>query len=154
MNYKITAILTSQPEGGYTVTCEELPELLSEGNTVDQVIKNVTDAFAATLEMYADLGRSLPQNIQTTPGSTPTEDNTLQLVVVISESEMKRKTSKKRLKEIQDFYQSLGLDSEQSKYFTPLTTLPEPTEQERPIVFIESGISSDSHGDFPNAGLE
>ena len=57
-------ILTPQPEGGYTVTCEELPELLTEGDSVDEALENVEDAFAATLELYEDLGYSLPKNIQ------------------------------------------------------------------------------------------
>ena len=154
MNYKITAILTGQQEGGYTVTCEELPELLTEGNSVDDALENVKDAFAATLELYEDLGRSLPESIQTAPRSTPTEDSTLQLVAVISQSEMKLKPSKKRLKEIQEVYRSMGLNPEQLKYFSPLTPLPQPVEQEQPIIFIESGISSDSYGDFEDAGLE
>ncbi len=67
MYYKITAILTEQPEGGYTVTCEELPELLTEGNSVEEALKNVEDAFAATLELYEDFGHSLPGSIQVSP---------------------------------------------------------------------------------------
>ena len=57
-------ILTGQPEGGYVVTCEELPELLTDGNSVDDALNNVEDAFAATLELYEDLGRPLPEGIQ------------------------------------------------------------------------------------------
>ena len=64
MNYKVTVILTPQPEGGYTVTCEELPELVTEGDSVDEALNNVLDAFTATLELYEDLGRSLPESIQ------------------------------------------------------------------------------------------
>ena len=64
MYYRITVILTPQPEGGYTVTCEELPELITEGDSVDEALENVEDAFAATLELYEDFGRSLPESIQ------------------------------------------------------------------------------------------
>ncbi len=64
MNYQLTVILTPQPEGGYTVTCDELPELLTEGDSVDEALENVKDALAATLELYADLERSLPQSIR------------------------------------------------------------------------------------------
>ena len=67
---------------------------------------------------------------------------------------MKRKLSKKRLKEIQDVYRSMGLTPEQLKHFNALHTLSKQTKQNRPIVFLESGISSDSHGDFQNGGLE
>ena len=65
-------ILTPQPEGGYTVTCEELPELLTEGDSVDEALENVEDAFAATLELYEDLGYSLPKNIQVSDKEGPT----------------------------------------------------------------------------------
>ena len=64
MHYKVTVILTPQPEGGYTVTCDELPELVTEGDSVDESLDNVVDAFAATLELYEDLARSLPEGIQ------------------------------------------------------------------------------------------
>ena len=71
MHYRITVILTEQPEGGYTVTCEELPELLTEGDSVDEALNNVEDAFAATLEIYADFGHSLPEGIQIPEAETP-----------------------------------------------------------------------------------
>ena len=72
VKYRITVILTPQPEGGYTVTCEELPELLTEGDSVDEALENVEDAFAATLELYEDLGYSLPENIQVSDEEVPT----------------------------------------------------------------------------------
>ena len=65
-------ILTPQPEGGYTVTCEELPELLTEGDSVDRALENIEDAFAATLELYEDLGCSLPEAIQFSNEEVPT----------------------------------------------------------------------------------
>ena len=34
---QITVILEEQPEGGYTVTCKELPELVTEGDSIDEV---------------------------------------------------------------------------------------------------------------------
>ncbi len=64
MNYKIPLILEPQPEGGYTVTSPLLPELVTEGDTVDEAMSNVKDALAAVVEAYQDLGRSLPKNAQ------------------------------------------------------------------------------------------
>ena len=64
MNYKIPLILAPQPEGGYTVTSPVLPELITEGDTVDEALANVRDALAAVVEAYADLGRPLPRNAQ------------------------------------------------------------------------------------------
>ncbi len=53
------------------VTCEELPELLTQGDSVDEALENVTDAFSATLELYEDFGRSLPDCIQIIDKDTP-----------------------------------------------------------------------------------
>ena len=71
MQYKIPLILTPQPDGGYTVTSPLLPELVTEGDTVDQALNNVKDALAAVIETYDDLGRSLPQNAQVSDAAGP-----------------------------------------------------------------------------------
>jgi antitoxin HicB len=62
MFYKIPLILTPQPEGGYTVTSPLLPELIKEGDSLEEALENVKDALAAVIEIYEDLGKSLPQN--------------------------------------------------------------------------------------------
>ncbi len=62
MHYKIPLILTPQPEGGYTITSPLLPELVTEGDSVEEALANVKDALAAVVETYQDLGRSLPGN--------------------------------------------------------------------------------------------
>ncbi len=64
MLYKIPLILEPQPEGGFTVTCPILPELVTEGDTVEDVLVNVQDALQAVIETYQDLGRSLPSSLQ------------------------------------------------------------------------------------------
>ena len=71
MNYKIPLILSPQPEGGYTVTSPLLPELVTEGDTIDEALVNVKDALAAVVEAYQDLGRSLPKNAQIQDASGP-----------------------------------------------------------------------------------
>ena len=63
--YRISVILTPEPEGGYTVTCRELPELITYGDSFEKVWDNVADAFVATLELYQDMGRELPDCIRT-----------------------------------------------------------------------------------------
>jgi len=60
MFYKIPLVLTPQPEGGYTVTSPLLPELVTEGDSLDEALENVKDALAAIIEIYQDLGRALP----------------------------------------------------------------------------------------------
>ncbi len=63
VHYQLTVILDYQPEGVYTVTCKELPELLTEGETIDEALDNAVDAFIATLEIYEELGKELPKSI-------------------------------------------------------------------------------------------
>ena len=58
---RIPLVFTPQPEGGFTVTSPALPELLTEGDTLDEAYANVQDALAAVIELYEDQGRSLPQ---------------------------------------------------------------------------------------------
>ncbi len=63
MLYKVPLVLTPQPEGGYTVTSPVLPELVTEGDTVDEALENVRDALAAVIEAYQDMNRQLPATI-------------------------------------------------------------------------------------------
>ena len=58
MNYKIPLVLSPQPEGGFTVSSPVVPELVTEGDTVDEAISNAKDALAAVIEAYADTGRT------------------------------------------------------------------------------------------------
>jgi len=68
---KVPLILHPQPEGGYTVTSPLLPELVTEGDTVHEAIANVEDALAATVELYEDTGRQLPEAIRLPVGESP-----------------------------------------------------------------------------------
>ncbi len=58
---RVPLVFTPQPEGGYTVTAPVLPELLTEGDTLEEAQANVQDAFEAVKEIYAEEGRSLPR---------------------------------------------------------------------------------------------
>lgn len=60
MFYKIPLILTPQPEGGWTVTSPLLPELVTEGDSLEEALENVKDALSAVIEIYEDLGKPLP----------------------------------------------------------------------------------------------
>jgi antitoxin HicB len=64
MLYKIPLLLSPQPEGGFTVTSPLLPELITEGDTVEEALENVRDALAAVVEAYEELGRALPTNMR------------------------------------------------------------------------------------------
>ena len=62
--YKVPLLLEPQPEGGYTVTGPLLPELVTEGTTLDEALKHVKDALAAVVEIYEDLGQPLPAGLR------------------------------------------------------------------------------------------
>ena len=64
MRCKLTLILEEQPEGGFTITCQELPELITECDSLDDIKEVVTDAFYAVVELYDHQQRSLPEEIQ------------------------------------------------------------------------------------------
>ena len=62
--YKLPLVLEPQPEGGYTILCRTIPELVTEADTLDEVQANVADALAALLELYTDTGRPVPASLQ------------------------------------------------------------------------------------------
>ncbi|MCD5412093.1 MAG: type II toxin-antitoxin system HicB family antitoxin [Thermodesulfovibrionales bacterium] len=68
--YKLPLILEPQPEGGYTITCPILPDLITEADNLNEVIPNVADALTALIEAYEDLNKPLPEVLQEiTPNS-------------------------------------------------------------------------------------
>lgn len=62
--YKLPVVLDPQPEGGYTVTCPLIPELVTEGDSVREALQNANDALTAIIEAYKDLNRPLPAALQ------------------------------------------------------------------------------------------
>lgn len=73
MLYKIPIILTPEAEGGFTVTSPVLPELITGGDTTEEILENVADAFRVVLEIYEDDGRPLPASIIPTDVAAPIE---------------------------------------------------------------------------------
>ena len=63
MIHRIPWLFVPQPEGGYTVTSRVLPELITEGDSLEEAQANVRDAFEAVVELYTEQGRSLPASI-------------------------------------------------------------------------------------------
>jgi antitoxin HicB len=60
---RLPLVFSPQPEGGFTVTSPALPELVTEGDTLEGALANVRDALAAVLELYAEDGRPLSSGI-------------------------------------------------------------------------------------------
>ena len=71
MIVRIPLVLEPQSEGGYTVTSPLLPELITEGDTVEEALANVEDAFAAVAEIYEDRKKPLPQSIYVDEANGP-----------------------------------------------------------------------------------
>lgn len=71
MHYRLPLVFDPQPEGGYTVTSPALPELITEGDSVEDAMENARDAFAAVLEIYRDLGKSLPPELSVADSGQP-----------------------------------------------------------------------------------
>ena len=57
-------ILTPQPEGGFTVTVPELPDVVTEGDTRDQAIDMAREAIEGYLETVANLGYPIRRGIR------------------------------------------------------------------------------------------
>jgi antitoxin HicB len=49
--YQFTAIFEKNKDGGYTVTVPSLPGCISEGDTFDEVLKNIKEAITLYLEV-------------------------------------------------------------------------------------------------------
>jgi antitoxin HicB len=56
--------LTPQPEGGYLVRSPLLPELITEGDTLEEALDNARDAFDAVLDIYESRGWALPDEVR------------------------------------------------------------------------------------------
>lgn len=69
--FKVPLVLAAQPEGGYTVTSPVLPELITEGDSLEEAVSNVRDALAAVLELYEDMNKPFPANIRQDAQETP-----------------------------------------------------------------------------------
>lgn len=67
--YKVPLVLTPQPEGGYMVTSPLLPELVTEGDSLDEAIEHVRDALQAVIETYEDLAKPLPADLRQDTGA-------------------------------------------------------------------------------------
>ena len=61
--YRVPLVLTPQEEGGFTVTSPSLPGLVTEGDSLEEALAHVEDALRATLELYEDTGRPVPDGL-------------------------------------------------------------------------------------------
>lgn len=69
--YKLPLVLDPQPEGGWTITCPVLPELITEADTLEEIEPHVSDALQAVIEIYEELGKPLPSVLNPINGAAP-----------------------------------------------------------------------------------
>jgi antitoxin HicB len=69
--YRLPLVLEPQPEGGWTITCPILRGLVTEADTIDEVVPNVTDALEALIEGYKEMNLPLPEVLQPVNRNTP-----------------------------------------------------------------------------------
>ena len=60
---KVPVFIDEQPEGGYTVTSPLFPEFLTEGDTIEEVLRNIHEVFGMIIEEYVDEERPLPRGL-------------------------------------------------------------------------------------------
>ena len=58
--YRLPLVLEPQPEGGWTITYPVLRGLITEADTIGEIVPNVTDA----IEGYKNLNKPLPKVLQ------------------------------------------------------------------------------------------
>jgi len=56
---KYTVILEKEEEGGYSAQCLELPGAISQGETKEEALRNITEAIEAVLEVLTQEAKVL-----------------------------------------------------------------------------------------------
>lgn len=69
--YKLPLVLDPQPEGGWTITCPVLPELVTEADTWEEINPKVTDALGSVLEIIRSTGMPMPDVLTPIDQSEP-----------------------------------------------------------------------------------
>ena len=68
LRLSLTAVFEPAPEGGFTCHFEELPEVFSEGESLEEAKANLLDALAQVMEYHREEARK-----STAPGAVREE---------------------------------------------------------------------------------
>ncbi len=60
---RLAVIITPEQERGYFVECPDLPGCLSQGETIDEALKNIREAAEGYLEVMQEEGDDLPEGL-------------------------------------------------------------------------------------------
>ncbi len=58
---KFPARFEAQPEGGYTVTFRDIPEAITEGDSIEEARAMAVDALVTAMDFYVEGKRQVPQ---------------------------------------------------------------------------------------------
>ena len=64
---RIPLLLAAYPESGFTAASPVLPELVTEGDSLDEAFANARDSLAAVVELYMEENRTPPTRIGDPP---------------------------------------------------------------------------------------
>ena len=60
----VKLVLTACPEGGYTVPSPTVPELITEGDSIDEACSNARDALSAIVELHPEVDTKQIQKVK------------------------------------------------------------------------------------------
>jgi len=60
LKLKLTVVFQPAPEGGYTCHFEEMPEIFSEGESLELAKENLLDALTQVMEYHREEARKNP----------------------------------------------------------------------------------------------
>ena len=69
--YSVRLYLELNPGGVYTVTSPDVPGLVTEGSTPEEILHNVQDALDALMEAWRELGVETPSALRPTLSDRP-----------------------------------------------------------------------------------
>jgi len=58
--YECRVLLCPEPEGGYSVHAIRLPGVVSQGETEEEALANIADAFQEVIRTYVEDGGTIP----------------------------------------------------------------------------------------------
>jgi antitoxin HicB len=59
--FQYAVLLSRAEEGGYIVTCRDLPELITQGESVEEALEQASDAMDEVFATYLTEGRDFPK---------------------------------------------------------------------------------------------
>ena len=58
--YACRALVIPEPSGGYSVHALRLPGVVSQGETIEEALDNISEAFRGAIQVYRESGENIP----------------------------------------------------------------------------------------------